>query len=242
MTSDHSSGPDFLTGSNDPMVYKANGASSIRTPIHLAAIKTALLLTLAIFTGCENPETRVNVESFRNPAEPETFTELFDPGYFRINTGKTYEIVLELKPRLLEVQSGDAGPDADLESELVWTSQYLHIQLLWQAYPGKTYAESTQTNAAIAYCLVNGESAISYEGAGFVYFQISRDGKIMTGRIESASMRPTRFLGTPVDLFGPCRINGTFTATPGHREVAHVRQKMRRVLASAAENEERVQR
>lgn len=181
--------------------------------------------------------------SFTKPTEPQVFTEQFPDGHFRVNSGRTYEIVMQLEPTLLEVPVAETTqPAEDAPSDLVWTSQFLHIQLLWQAIPGKTYAESTQTNAAISYCLINGENAISYEGAGFVYFKISRDGKTMTGRIESASLRPTRFTGDPMDLFGPCRIQGTFTSTLGHRQVANVRQKIRRLLGPAGRNEEHAQR
>lgn len=206
--------------------------------------------------ACHKESTRIELVSFRDAQRNDTFTETFPHGYFRMNSEQSIEIVLELEPRILEVPhlekrsdsrpaddesvGGSDGKDgaisADLEpvNDLVWTSQLLHIQLLWHALPGKSYAESTQTNAAITYCLVNGDNAISYEGAGFVFFKLSRDGKKISGRIESASLRPTRFGRDPIDLFGPCRITGEFHATVGHREVASVRQRLRRLLGKPA--------
>ncbi|MBX3395027.1 MAG: hypothetical protein KF841_06630 [Phycisphaerae bacterium] len=206
--------------------------------------------------ACHQETTRIELVSFRDAQKNDTFTETFPRGYFRMNSEQSIEIVLELEPRILEVphlekqrasrpsnvdssdgvDGMDQTPDADPEplNDLVWTSQLLHIQLLWHALPGKSYAESTQTNAAITYCLVNGDNAISYEGAGFVFFKLSRDGEKISGRIESASLRPTRFGRDPIDLFGPCRITGEFHASVGHREVASVRQRLRRLLGKPA--------
>jgi hypothetical protein len=227
----------------------------------LSSTSIALMLGAAIMTlGCNRKPDGIEVLSFRNAEQQETFVENFPPGHFRINSEKTYEIILELEPKLLEVPAAAAEPtdhselsgnessqsdtsnlsetDSPIETpasqpvppDLVWTSQLLKIELLWKPIPGKTYAESSQTNATIIYCLVNGDNAISYEGAGFVFFKLSRDGKELEGRIESASLRPTRFQRDPVDLFGPCRISGDFTATEGAREVATVRQRLRRLL------------
>lgn len=195
---------------------------------------TLLIATTAAALACNSKPDHIEVLSFRNAEKPETFVENFPPGYFRMNSEKAYEIVLELEPRLLEVPPHeDDTSDATSQPappDLVWTSQLLHIRILWKPIPGKTYAESTQTNAAIVYCLVNGDNTISYEGAGFVFFKLSRDGDEMEGRIESSSLRPTRFGREPVDLFGPCRISGTFKAAEGSRKVANVRQRLRRLL------------
>lgn len=196
-------------------------------------------VAIATFAGCRPEPNQLEILSFRKPEQQESFVEQFPNGYFRVNNERTYEIVMELEPKLLEVHGETAGGDEKGESnrppDLVWTSQLIHIQLLWQALPGKTYAESTQTNASIVYCLVTGKNAISYEGAGFVFFELSRDGETLEGRIESASLRPTRFAGEPVDLFGACRVTGKFEARVGHREVASVRQRLRRLLGKPSE-------
>ncbi len=207
-----------------------NGGISTRQAIVFAAI-------LVCAGGCQSRNSSVEVYSLRSPNQPEVFTEAFSDGHFRLSSERTYEIVFKLDPQLLEVPHPETEPHAEGDDspdppplDLVWTSQILRIQILWQPHPGKSYAESTQTNASITYCLVNGENAISYEGAGFVFFKLSRDGRTMKGRIESASLRPTRYRGSPFDLFGPCRLKGEFTATHGSREVASVRQRLRRLL------------
>lgn len=207
-----------------------NGGISTRLTIVFAAI-------LVCASGCQARKSSVEVYSLRSPNQPEVFTEAFSDGHFRLSSERTYEIVFKLDPQLLEVPHLETESHADGEEnatapppDLVWTSQILRIQILWQPHPGKSFAESTQTNASITYCLVNGENAISYEGAGFVFFKLSRDGRTMKGRIESASLRPTRYRGSPFDLFGPCRLKGEFTASQGSREVAAVRQRLRRLL------------
>lgn len=195
--------------------------------------------------GCRPVETRFEVVSFRDRTRPETLTQRFPPGSFCRNMQSVIEIALALPTARLEALSGEgaanrevpipgdtgelAEPDASDRAPA--TAQIIRIEMLWHPLPGTTYAERTQTNATIRYALRTGEGAISYEGAGFVYFERSRDGGSMEGRIESSTLRPTRWTSKDLDFLGPCRLTGTFTATESRRAVASIQQTFDRWFA-----------
>ena len=193
-------------------------------------LTTAALILCAV--GCRPVDTRFQVVAFRDPAHPETLSEHFNRGSFLINAENNYEIVFEIPPASIS-SSQPAATDQNgnfAEAEPVWMSQFIHIEVFWRPRPGTTYAESTQTNANILYCIATGDGAISYEGAGFVYLDLSRDGQRLSGTLESSTLYPARFTKAPTDLFGPCRMTGTFQALRGRPEVARVQQILRRLL------------
>lgn len=202
-----------------------------------------LLCAAAVAVGCRRVETRFDIVSFLDAGQPARFTERFDHGSFSINALGNYRIAFRLPPALVETARRPrlAESPATLPTEgapevpdmqETWMSQILHIETLWLPQPGTTYAEKTQTNATLRYCLIAGDDAISYEGAGFVYFQPSRDGKTLEGRIESSSLFPARWAGAPADLFGSCHLTGTFKATECRRDVADAERSIRRLLGS----------
>jgi hypothetical protein len=203
-----------------------------------ALLVAALLIPAG---GCRQIETRFDVLSFHNPDQPEQFTERFQVGSFSVDAQNNWDIVFEIPASRIEVQrplystSSPASQPADEASRPVKTettpmSQYVHIQVFWRPLPGTTYAESSQTNASILYCLITGNDAISYEGAGFVYFTQSYDKQTITGQIESATLVPVRTVGEPVDLFGPCRLQGFFVAHQDRRRVVSILQRLRKNL------------
>lgn len=202
--------------------------------------------TLAVFVvcsaGCRSLETRFDITAFGEPGKPEGFTEpRFEQGSFNVNARKNHVMVFEVPPEWISVEGEQAeveltanetsgAEDQDPLPDEVLMSQIIQVEVFWRPLPGTTYAESTQTNANILYCLIRGESAISYEGAGFVYFEPSRDGKVIAGKIESAVLFPTRFAGDPIDLFGPCHLNGSFTAKKNKYDVVAVQHRLRKRL------------
>jgi len=201
-------------------------ASSLRMVLPLAAI-------VLCFAACRPVDTKFQVVTFRNPNHPETLTERFDGGgSFTRNADGNYQIVFEIPPTLIHSQASDeAEPGEHPRNALpIWASQFIHIEVFWRPLPGTTYAESTQTNANILYCVVTGEDAISYEGAGFAYLDLSRDGKHLRGTLESSTLFPARMAKNPQDLFGPCRVTGTFEAVQDRRKVTRVQRTLRRRL------------
>ena len=209
---------------------------------HKSPAMGALLVgALLLAGGCRQIETRFDVLSFRNADQPEQFTERFEFGSFSVDAQNNWDIAFEIPASRVEVQrplpvtsSPDSQPadesDRPMRTETTIMSQYIHIRVFWRPLPGTTYAESTQTDASIVYCLITGDSAISYEGAGFVYFTQSYDKQTITGQIESATLVPVRTVGEPVDLFGPCRLQGFFVAHQDRRRVVSILQRVRKTL------------
>jgi hypothetical protein len=189
------------------------------------SLPAALLLAAA---GCRPVETRFEIASFRDPAAPERFSEKFDGGHFMVDAHRNWTLAFALEPS--DAASADAGRPAGEPG----MAQYLLVEVFWRPLPGITYAESSQTNASLCYCLVSSGRTITYEGAGFVSFSYSRDGRSVTGRIESSSLVPARFLNDPADLFGPCRLTGAFTAREDRRRVTRVMQRIRRTTTAPA--------
>lgn len=207
---------------------------SNRTPALLLAV------CLAAPAACTRAPTEFSVTSYVQPDAPEVFTERFPDGVFRLDGMRNVHIAFEIPATAVRVQrppdtatapadEPDAGND-DAADE-VWMSQIILIEVLWRPRPGKTFAERTQSNASIVYCLITGQSAVSYEGSGFVYFSEEDDGATIEGRIESSTLYPVRFIGEPNDLFGPCHMVGTFTARQSGTAVTDVQQRARRLLS-----------
>lgn len=212
------------------MVLRPASCPNSKQPLRMVLPLAAIVLCVV---GCRSTDTKFQVVTFRDPNHPETLTERFDGGgSFTLNADGNYHIVFEIPPTLIQPELSDESDSSEHPQTAlpVWASQFIHIEVFWRARPGTTYAESTQTNANILYCVITGEDAISYEGAGFVYVALSRDGNRLGGTLESSTLFPARFAKDPRDLFGPCRVTGTFQATRDRREVVTVQRTLRRLL------------
>lgn len=221
--------------------YSPHSPADEQTGIPAAARAVLTLLILlfgALASGCRPVETRFDILSFRNPLGPERFSEKFDPGAFAGNAHDNLDVVFDMPATLARMNVPKIGrPDPQSQpaedpapEEEVPVSQLIHLQVFWQPVPGTTFAESTQTNATIIYCLTMGRNTIAYRGAGFVYYTKSRDGSKIEGRIESSDLVPTDYMNEPVDLFGPCRLEGTFVAYENRRAVVDVIQRLRKSI------------
>lgn len=166
---------------------------------------------------------------------PDVYREQFDAGYYCVNADHNWTFVFEIEP--VEVQSTQEVEGAAVSSqpsepstsdEELWMSQVVQVEVFWKAQPGTSFAESSQTNANIVYCLTTGAGSITYEGAGFVWFAPSMDKKSMRGRIESATLYPARTVKEAPDLFGPCRLTGDFIAVEDRKRVVEKMREVRR--------------
>lgn len=199
----------------------------------------ASLLLAVCFIGCRKAETRFDILSFKDQPNSQVFTESFESGYFYVGADKNWTLAFEITPTYVdpyELSDDDSEENKDPEHPSVplRMSQTLLVEVFWRAQPGRTFSESSQTNANILYCLTAGRESISYEGAGFVSFKLSRDGKSLTGRIESSSLTPVRVVGAPIDLFGTCRLTGTFEARKDRSRTVALQQALRKRLGQPA--------
>lgn len=206
------------------------------------------VLLPACLLGCASRESRFHVVAFKNPQLEERYAQVFPEGAFAFDAGNRCEIVFERHDESLPADHAASLPDAEdspapyeaageeavgqeaLGEEAVELRQFVSITVLWRPRPGKTFVERTQTNAVISYCLLRGDHVISYEGGGFVYFSMSRDGTSISGSVESSTLNPTRSAGQTDDYFGPCHLSGDFRARLDKRQVVSVYRRMRRIL------------
>lgn len=186
--------------------------------------------------GCQPPVTRFEVVSFRS-STPEVYREQFDAGYYCVNADHNWTFVFEIEPVQVhstpELEGGSAASqpgETGTSEESLWMSQIVQVDVFWKALPGTSFAESSQTNANLIYCLTTDTGSITYEGAGFVWFAPSMDKKSMRGQIESATLYPARTVREPSDLFGPCRLTGKFTAVEDRKRVVEKMREVRRRL------------
>lgn len=207
------------------------------TPRGCSMLCLAVMMAVA---GCGRTETRFDIYSTSDRDHPERFTEFFEPGAFSVSSLSNWRIVFDMPEVLIQVEDAAPAnsPEGDAAAEpivrTVPMAQYVKIEMFWRPLPGSTYAESSQINASIVYCLVTAADTISYEGAGFVFFKRSRDGKTITGRIESATLVPVRRVGSPRDIFGPCRLEATFTAKDDAAHVASIMRTLQKLLGRPA--------
>jgi hypothetical protein len=208
---------------------------------HSAPLSLAIGLCMLAAGGCKNFETRFDITSFRESDSPERMTERFETGSYSLDAKHNWTIVFEIAPTWIDerreaVATSQPGEENPTRKKTIYTdkdtrmSQLIQLQIFWKPRPGTTYAESSQTNASITYCLITGGDAITYEGGGFIYFTESSRGRRIEGTIESATLYPVRYVGEPVDIFGPCHLRGTFAAVENRKHVVSVVQRMRKKL------------
>lgn len=190
----------------------------------------AMTLCLAL-CGCSTTPTRIEILSFKRVEEPVRYAETFDRSHYCRDAHGNWLIVMEIPPVWVEGGRTASEDNPAPNRSSGWTSQLVHVEVFWVPHPGRTHAESTQTNAAITYHLVTPSGVLTYEGAGFVYFQPPRPGKPLVGQIESGSLLRAKDVTDANDLFGPCRLRGSFTAREDRRAVFLALNEMKRTRA-----------
>lgn len=189
-----------------------------------------LLLTVATCMGmlpaCKPVETRFEIAAFHEGAPARNLSERFDDGRFSRNAHRDLTMVFEVHDAdsVENVETGDGTPVPP-------TTQIVTVQVFWEARPGTTHVESSQTNATISYCLISGPDSIRYSGAGFVFLTKNQPDRI-EGRIESSSLKVAQVVGKPRDLFGRCRIQGEFAATEDKQVVVAKTLRVRRLFGA----------
>jgi hypothetical protein len=188
-----------------------------------------LLVGAILGSGCAVKTTNLQIESFKQ-TPPQVYSEHFENGVFAIDPQNNWDLIFEVPSTWVPTTQIAAAsqPETVASDQGEWSSQVLHIKVFWTPRPGRTYAESTQTNAAIRYYLFLGKDVMCYDGAGFVYFRPPAKGKPFVGRLESASLNPVPTVSGAHDLFGPCRLTGDFVAAQDLRRVKSILQSARR--------------
>lgn len=227
---------------------RRNRTPAARRAPRPGSLPLAVVTAALVASGCRPAQTQFQVVSFLDPERPVRLAEShLPPGYFSNQPGKNWAIAFQTPPVPVHPEGGPQADPSTIRdstgeatsqaaSETLWMSQTIYIEVFWRPLPGRTFAERSQTNAHILYCLTtgrdpeHGETAVGYRGAGFVYFDLSRDGRSIEGTIESSSLRPIEGERPEKDILGPCRLTGAFTAVEDKRKVAEILQWLRHQL------------
>ncbi len=174
----------------------------------------AAIVALAGLCGCRSaPFNRVQVTDIRSDGPPQLHYEDFDESFYRLRNGGLVDVVLRKQARAT----------ADQTRKII---QIIVLRSYWKPFPGRTYANDSMLNASLCYVLINGDSAISYEGGGFFQYAEKKGGEVITGKLEGADLQPLRAVGGDLGIFERARISGKFKA---HRDDRRTTQIMNRI-------------
>jgi hypothetical protein len=90
-------------------------------------------------------------------------------------------------------------------------TQYLHVQVYWHPYPGRTYADPTATDALIRYVVATGNGVAVYSGTGFAFPQQKLGGELEVV-VESGRLQLELRTGDAPDLLGETRLTAVLRA------------------------------
>lgn len=169
--------------------------------------RACALAVLMLVSGCTEPPTRLRIVDLAEPDAPTRLFEEFPEACFATDPHGNVQVVLRRE------SAGERDP-RQLILQLVW------IKTAYRPVPGTGFVEATMINATVRYVIAAGPDAVCYQGAGFVSFRRSRDGRSLTGKLESARLEVRDTAGAPVRPFGPATVTGEFHARDDPRRVA----------------------
>ncbi len=166
-------------------------------------IDTGMLAAVLFVGACQRAETRF--VSYRDPYFPAAFHVTCENCAYRVSpAGDVFvagHALREAKPGIGEPQVEPPGGRAD---------EYLQVHIFWKPHPGKTWVESTMTDATLTYTVCNEQGTLTYVGTGFVYPHRTAAG--MEFDVESGRLRLVARSGEIPDTLGDTRLTGTMHA------------------------------
>lgn len=181
----------------------------LRLRIRGGVILAALAGCLA---GCAQGSVRF--VSYKDPFFPEPYNVTFsDCAYWTDASG-------DIQAVGRATQETDGGT----------VTQYLDVRLFWRPKPGKTFTNSTSTDATLRYTVVSAQSTATYVGTGFA-FPKQKLGGVMELSIESGRLRLAAHTGEGPDLLGDTRVAGTLRAHPDAGAAANMIRDARLLAA-----------
>ena len=149
-------------------------------------------MLLGAATGCATAS--MTFTSYKDPFFPETFSTRFPNCVYR--TGPTGDIFVTAR----------ATEDKDARRQ----TQYLDLHVFWKPKPGKTWAESSTTDAILRYVVTDETGAAVYIGTGFAYPKQTLAGGLEI-RLESGRLRLESRSGELEERLGDMGLTGTLT-------------------------------
>lgn len=165
---------------------------------HVGLTVSVLAGVLAGPLGCARPTSEIEFVSYKDPYFPEPYRVVFVECTYRVDADGDLHI------------AGRADFDSD-QRDAGAITQYFHAHVFWQPRPGRTFANSTTTDATIRHVIVTADGMAAYAGTGFIYPRRRRGG-LLTAKIETANLRLEAQTGDAPELLGDARLRGTLRA------------------------------
>ncbi len=178
-----------------------------RSLLVLAAVPVVLPV------GCSQTVTRFDVIDYTPSGEAAPYVQTFDECYYCTDAHDNIDIVARV------TTTNEQG---------LSTTQIVHMRTFWITRPGRTNAEPSMINATVGYHVLSGPTGATFEGSGFVSFDVNRRGDRITGELERSSLAPQRRLGKADRVFDRAELSGTFVATRDKQRVFNTLRDMRR--------------
>jgi hypothetical protein len=206
-----------------PVELGIRGSSTARVKAQAAARHYAwpgaILLAISACSASRMPTNRFLVADYGADGASREMFEDFPQGYYRSGEDGLVDIVL-YRPALAV---------GAIEDDIVQT---IHIQTYWRARPGTTHLQDSMLNSLVTYCLMRGDSGITYDGGGFVRYRIPKEGDVLNGVLARANLQPLRRTGDDLQIFHRAALSGRFQAQCDPRRVARLIEEIDRSLGA----------
>jgi hypothetical protein len=164
-------------------------------------------VTLAALAGLHSGCAPSNMKfvSYKDPYFPETYDVAFkDCAYWIDVSGDVHAVGRA-------TQETDGGK----------FTQYLDVRLFWRPVPGKTFTNSTATDATLRYVVAGEKGSATYVGTGFA-FPKQKSGGVLEVAIESGYLRLDSHSGEGPEMLGDTRLKGVLVARKDAGEAANM--------------------
>jgi hypothetical protein len=181
------------------------------------ALVAATPLLTTLLGACTIQQSRLDVIDFAEDGSTNHYVESFDEAYYDIDDNGNLDLIL---------RRANAGRMAD-ELDL---TQVVHIRSIWRSIPGQTIAHDDQINATINYAIMASSTGHTFEGAGSVFFRVSKRKGVLTGELGRAVVKPSRQTSPTRPLFSRAALSGSFRAIYDPKQVKLIKNELRRIF------------
>lgn len=176
---------------------------------------------LAGLAGCSPESTRLHLTTYDEAGRERHHYADFNRVAFLTNPSGLLELGMRAE------QPSKLDPTQTI-------TQLIHIREVWRPRPGHTPIDSTQINVEVRYAILTPPTGVRYDGAGFLFAKIAKDGRTVSGQIESARLAPSYRMGDAALPFGPARFSGPFRAVNNPGEVIEIARQLDLLFSKTA--------
>jgi hypothetical protein len=176
---------------------------------------------LAALAGCSSQSTRIHLTTYDEAGNERRHYADFNRVAFLINPSGLLELGMRVE------QPSKLDPTQTI-------TQLIHIREVWKPVPGMTAIDSTQINVQVRYAILTPPTGVRYDGAGFVFAKLAKDGKTIAGNIESGRLAPSHRMADAALPFGVARFSGPFRAVRNEGEVMEIARQLELVFSKPA--------